>query len=86
MIETDRAATRFFAGRVRELRRRLEEFGSKRAGLTALIIMLLLRDLDNADRARVVLDLVGLLRPRNHGALKSEAVVPARVLAKTRNR
>jgi hypothetical protein len=64
VIETDRGAARFFAGRVRDLRRRLERFGSKQRDLSLLAIVLILRDLDAADRDAVLGRLVGLLRPR----------------------
>ena len=69
MIETDRSATRFFTGRVRDLRRRLEGFGSKQRDLSLLVIVLILRDLNAADRDAVLGRLVGRLRPRrrNYG-------------------
>jgi hypothetical protein len=54
----------FFLGEVTPVRRGLAAFGEKRATLTLLLIVLLLTDLSEADRARVLKRLARQLRPR----------------------
>ena len=54
MTTPDQAAARLFSGHICQVRRRLAMFGPKRTNLVALLVTLLLLDLDVDERRQVL--------------------------------